>query len=85
MNSISVSIAAALALLAGISVGAIAGTIHGKTIGKEEARTEAALQAVSRITDMETHNANFKNLPPRERCRIFMRDSGLPADSCDQR
>lgn len=76
---------AATALVVGSYLGFAGGTMHGRALGKEEARAEAAAEAVKRITEMEKNNAGFQKLPARERCRVFMRDSGLSADICDQR
>ena len=79
MDRITIIIVAAGALLAA-AFGIYAA---GKSAGKNETRVEAAKEAVERITDMEKSNANFRNLPARERCLALMRDSGLPADGCN--
>lgn len=74
--------AAVVALAVGSTIGFAGGTWHGKALGKEEVRAEAAVEAVDRITNMEKNNANFRNLPARDRCLVIMRDSGLPEDNC---
>lgn len=79
MDRITIIIVAAGALLA-VAFGIYAA---GKSVGRNETRVEAAKEAVERITDMEKSNANFRNLPARERCLALMRDSGLPANGCN--
>jgi hypothetical protein len=76
---------ALIALSLGVFLGSAVGIMNGRALGKAEAKAEAAAEAIKRVTDMEKNNATFRNLPARERCRVFMRDSGLPADNCDQR
>lgn len=76
-----------------IGVGVLAGaalimplSYHwGKSAERESAALEAAENALNRIEDMEKNNADFLALPDRERCLVFMRDSGLPEDSCNER
>jgi hypothetical protein len=48
-------------------------------------QTKARIEAGKRITEMETNDEAFRKLPALERCRAFMRDSGLSIDHCDQR
>ncbi len=50
---------------------------------RQAAQIRAASEALNRIQDLEKNNANFRNLPARERCLVFMRDSGLPESGCD--
>lgn len=60
--------------------------IHGPAqfeAGQDDVRKDAALEALDRIAEMEKNNANFKSLDARERCLVFMRDSGLPESGCD--
>lgn len=66
-----------------IALGTVAGTWHGKSLGKAEAAAEASKLALERVQELEKNNANFKNLSDRDRCLVFMRDSGLPEDNCD--
>lgn len=74
---------------AGFVVGAALTFYPAKWIGASDERqaqqVKAAKEALDRITSLEKNNANFRNLPARDRCLVFMRDSGLPEDSCDQR
>lgn len=65
-----------------LAIGTAAGTWHGKSLGRAEVEAEAAKLALERVQELEKNNANFKNLPSYERCRIFMRDSGLSEDNC---
>jgi Tfp pilus assembly protein PilE len=53
----------------------------------ERARIERAalIEAAKRIKDMESTNEEFRNLSARERCRAFLRDSGLHSEECDKR
>lgn len=71
------------AIILSLVVGFGAGTWHGKRVGRAEAAADAAREAVDRINNLEKNNANFRNLPARERCLVFMRDSGLPESGCD--
>ncbi|MBB3355295.1 hypothetical protein FHT70_005256 [Rhizobium sp. BK049] len=83
----SLKLPAVLAL--GLVLGAAAAFYPVKWIGARDERQaqqiKAAKEALDRINTLEKNNANFRNLPAFERCRVFMRDSGLPADQCDQR
>lgn len=51
--------------------------------GAAAERQAAAVAAGKRIVEMEKNNADFRALPARDRCRAFMRDSGLPESACD--
>lgn len=57
--------------------------LYGKSAGKTEMQAQAAKAALNRIEAMEKANAKFKTLPARDRCIVFMRDSGLPISECD--
>lgn len=73
----------------GLVLGAAAAFYPVKWIGAREERqaqqVKAAKEALDRINTLEKNNATFRNLPAFERCRVFMRDSGLPSDECGQR
>ncbi|MBX4884094.1 hypothetical protein HJA87_12100 [Rhizobium bangladeshense] len=73
----------------GVILGAAVAYYPSKSVGAREERqaqqVKAAKEALDRINTLEKNNANFRNLPAFERCRVFMRDSGLPADECGQR
>lgn len=58
---------------------------HHKGAVAERAAIEAqaAKDAFERIQNLEKNNEEFRNLPDRERCAAFMRDSGLPVSNCD--
>ena len=51
--------------------------------GRELERAAARIEAGKRILEMEKRDEAFRNLPARERCLVFMRDSGLPASHCE--
>ncbi len=55
----------------------------GKREGRSQTQIEAAKEAVNRINQLEKNNASFRNLTDRDRCLVFMRDSGLPGSACD--
>ncbi len=55
----------------------------GKREGRSETQIEAAKEALDRINTLEKNNASFRKLPDRDRCLVFMRDSGLPDSACD--
>ncbi|MBB2709641.1 hypothetical protein N2597_08160 [Rhizobium sophoriradicis] len=78
-----------LAGFLGLVIGAGVAYYPSKLVGAREERQaqqiKAAKEALDRINTLEKNNANFRNLPARDRCLVFMRDSGLPEDSCDQR
>ena len=57
--------------------------LHGKSVARSQIEAEAAKEALERIKDLEEDNANFKALSDRDRCIVFMRDSGLPVEECD--
>ena len=57
--------------------------LHGKSVARSQIEAEAAKEALERIKDLEEDNANFKALSDRDRCIVFMRDSGLPITACD--
>ena len=50
--------------------------------GREQERAAARIEAGKRIVEMEKRDESFRNLPARERCLAFMRDSGLPERHC---
>jgi hypothetical protein len=72
---------------AGVALGAslmvLPAYLNGKSAGRAEIEAEAARNALERIETLENNNAKFKNGSDRDRCLIFMRDSGLPDEECD--
>ncbi|KKX25408.1 hypothetical protein [Rhizobium sp. LC145] len=57
--------------------------IYGRQEATEAVKIEAAKNALNRIENLEKNNANFRKLSDRDRCLVFMRDSGLPERECD--
>ena len=53
--------------------------------GVASEQTKARIEASKRITEMETNDEAFRKLPALDRCRAFMRDSGLSIDHCNVR
>jgi hypothetical protein len=73
-------------ICAAIGIAAFAaGHWRGEATERADARLEAHEEALQRIQNMEKNNADFLGLPDRERCLVFMRDSGLPDSACDGR
>lgn len=76
-----------IALSAAALFGAVAFSpypyLKGVAAGKMEMRSAALIEASKRNQRMEQRNADFNNLTDRGRCRMFMDDSGLPAENCD--
>ncbi len=76
-----------LKLGAGAALGAMLAFNPAKLIGRSEERAavqaEAAKEALARIDNLEKNNASFRKLSDRDRCLVFMRDSGLPDSACD--
>jgi hypothetical protein len=72
---------------AGAALGALLAFYPAKLIGRSEGRaaiqSEAAKEALQRIDNLEKNNASFRKLSDRDRCLVFMRDSGLPDSACD--
>lgn len=69
----------------GATLAIVPAYLTGKSAQREEARSAAALEALDRIETMEKNNAGFSKLSDRDRCLVFMRDSGLPEQTCDSR
>lgn len=74
---------ALVAVLAGIYAYHWNAVRQAKNEGYALAIEEARIAAGKRIVDMEKANETFRNLPARDRCLAFMRDSGLSAKHCD--
>ncbi|WP_027685046.1 hypothetical protein [Rhizobium leguminosarum] len=70
----------------GLIIGAALMFYPAKWIGagdeRQAAQIRAGKEALERIQTLEKNNANFRNLSDRDRCLVFMRDSGLPEDNC---
>ena len=73
--------------VAAAAVGAGLMFYPAKWIGEDQARdaaeASAAKNALARIQTLEENNADFRKLSDRDRCLVFMRDSGLPDSACD--
>jgi|GEM_PF-6639715 len=71
----------------GALVGAllVAGPVYlaGRSDGRDAGRLEAAKQSVQRMQQLEKNNAEFNRLSDRDRCLVYMHDSGLPDSACD--
>jgi hypothetical protein len=72
-----------LGALAGAALIAMPAYLYGRHEEGEAARIEAAKNALNRIEKLEKNNADFRKLSDRDRCLVFMRDSGLPERECD--
>jgi hypothetical protein len=74
-------------MAAGAALGALVASgpvfLYGRSSGCADAQLAAAKTALDRITEMDKNDAKFKTLSARDRCIVFMRDSGLPIDGCD--
>ena len=53
--------------------------------GVKSEQTRARIEAGKRIIEMEKNDAEFRKLSDLDRCRVFMRDSGLPEHHCTER
>ena len=53
--------------------------------GVKSEQTKARIEAGKRIVEMEKNDAEFRKLSDLDRCRVFMRDSGLPEHHCTER
>ncbi|KQV78163.1 hypothetical protein [Rhizobium sp. Root1220] len=71
---------------AGVALGGALAVYPAILVGRSEGRAavqaEAAKEALVRIDNLEKNNANFHKLSDRDRCLVFMRDSGLPDENC---
>jgi len=75
----AVGVAAFLALIAWHKIE----TRRAFTAGVDSEQTKARIEAGKRIVEMENNNEAFRKLPAADRCRAFMRDSGLPERHCE--
>lgn len=73
----------AIGAVAGALIAAAPSYLVGKNTGRAEIELRAAQNALERMAELEKNNANFQKLSSRDRCLLFMRDSGLSADNCD--
>ena len=73
----------AIGAIAGAALMAVPACLYGQHGGRETGKIAAAKSALERVQKLENNNADFKRLSDRDRCRVFMRDSGLPDSACD--
>lgn len=73
----------AAAAVAGALLASAPVYLVGKSAGRAEIELRAAQNALERMAELEKNNANFQKLSSRDRCLLFMRDSGLSAENCD--
>lgn len=69
--------------IVGAALTAVPACMYGQRVERQALATEASKNALERIQHLEKSNANFKKLSDRDRCLVFMRDSGLPDSACD--
>ncbi len=82
-DSLKLPLAGGLGLILGAGLMFYPAKWIGAADERKDAQIQAASEALERIQNLEKNNANFRNLPARERCLVFMRDSGLPESECD--
>jgi hypothetical protein len=82
-DSLKLPIAGGLGLLLGAAVMFYPAKWIGVADERQAAQVRAGKEALERVQTLEKNNANFRNLSDRDRCLVFMRDSGLPGSSCD--
>lgn len=78
-------LAGGVGLIVGIALTYYPATWIGATNERQAAQGRAGKEALERVQTLEKNNANFRNLSDRDRCLVFMRDSGLPSSACDER
>ncbi|GCA49313.1 hypothetical protein KGO5_01756 [Sinorhizobium sp. KGO-5] len=75
-------ITAGIGSIVGAALMVIPACSYGQRIERQALAVEASKNALERIQNLEKSNANFKKLSDRDRCLVFMRDSGLPDSAC---
>jgi hypothetical protein len=73
----------AIGLAAALLIGVPFAYLKGRGDGREAVYAKMRIQTEKRNKELERGNASFKSLSDVERCRLFMRDSGLPSEACD--
>jgi hypothetical protein len=77
------ALAVALVALAGWHTWKVSSAYReGFRAGEASEQTKARIEAGKRIAEMEKTDEAFRKLPALERCRAFVRDSGLPEHHC---
>lgn len=69
--------------IVGAGLMAVPACVYGERTERDQAAIETGKAALERIQNLEKNNANFETLSDRDRCLLFMRDSGLPDSACD--
>jgi hypothetical protein len=64
--------------LAGAALMAVPACQYGKSEERQAIKLAEAKAALERVQTLEKNNADFRNGTARDRCLVFMRDSGLP-------
>ncbi len=73
----------AVGAIVGAALMAVPACVYGERRERDQAAIETGKAALERIQNLEKNNANFEKLSDRDRCLLFMRDSGLPESACD--
>lgn len=73
----------ALGAIFGAALMAVPACMYGQRIERDHAAVAAGKAALERIQQLEKSNADFRKFSDRDRCLVFMRDSGLPDSACD--
>ncbi|WP_245493223.1 hypothetical protein [Rhizobium leguminosarum] len=84
-DSLKLPIAGGLGIILGAAVMFYPAKWIGAGDEREAAQIRAGKEALLRVQNLEKNNAGFRNKSARDRCLVFMRDSGLPIESCDER
>ncbi|MDW5313718.1 hypothetical protein [Rhizobium sp. PL01] len=75
--------AGATGAIVGAALMAMPACIYGQRVERDIAAIETGKNALERIQKLERNNAEYENLSARDRCLVFMLDSGLPDSACD--
>ncbi|KAB1113743.1 hypothetical protein F4V89_12845 [Neorhizobium galegae] len=78
-------LAGALGLILGAGLTFYPAKWMGASDERQATQIRTAKDALNRVQNLEKNNATFRNLSDRDRCLVFMRDSGLPVSACDER
>lgn len=82
-DGLKLPLAGGVGLILGAAIMFYPAKWNGASEERQAIQIRAAAEALDRIQSLEKNNANFRNLPARDRCLMFMRDSGLPESGCD--
>lgn len=76
-------LAGAIGAIVGAALIAVPACTYGRRIERNISAIETGKKALERIQKLEKSNAEFETLSDRDRCLVFMSDSGLPDSACD--